>query len=288
MASLAPRLIRRPYSDNRPPHRLEAHYRAERALADRIRAARTAEERRAIFATMYDELFAQVPDHPRLASKGAKSEARARDIAWAMAQLDPYLAPGCTFLEVGAGDCALSAQVAREAAAVYAVDISFSAQQGSLPANVRQVVTDGTSIEVPPGSVDVAFSDQLMEHLHPDDAREQLAAIHRALKPGGVYVCITPNRHYGPSDISAYFEDEARGFHLREYSLADIQQVLREAGFGRFHVWVGARGWFMRSPGAFVRAAESLVGGLPGPLRRRLGDSKVVRAVLGLRVAAFK
>lgn len=288
MASLAPRLLRRPYSDGRSPERLAAHYRAERALADRIRAARTAEERRAIFATLYDELFAQVPDHPRLASKGARSGPRARDVAWTMAQLRPYLATGCTALEVGAGDCALAAEAAGIAATVYAVDISFNAQQAVLPANVVQVVTDGTSIEVAPGSVDVAVSDQLMEHLHPDDARAQLAAIFRTLKPGGVYVCITPNRHYGPSDISAYFEDEPRGFHLREYSLADLQGVLREAGFRRFEVWVGARGRLVRAPAFAVRAAESLVGAMPGPVRRRLGDSKVVRAILGIRVAAIK
>ena len=288
MASLAPRLLRRPYSDGRTPERLAAHYRAERALADRIRAARTLEERRAIFATMYDELFAQVPDHPRLASKGAGSDARARDVAWTMTQLRPYLFAGCTVLEVGAGDCALSARASKLAATVYAVDISFNAQQAVLPANVVQVATDGTSIDVPAGSVDVAVSDQVMEHLHPDDARAQLAGIFRALKPGGVYVCITPNRHYGPSDISAYFEDEPRGFHLREYSLADLQEVLRGAGFRRFEAWVGARGRFVRVPAFAVRAAESLVGAMPGAARRWLGDRRVVRAILGLRVAAIK
>jgi predicted SAM-dependent methyltransferase len=37
-------------------------------------------------------------------------------------------------------------------------------------------------------SVDLAYSNQLMEHLHPDDASEQLANVYRALKPGGVTV----------------------------------------------------------------------------------------------------
>jgi hypothetical protein len=31
-----------------------------------------------------------------------------------------------------------------------------------------------------------------MEHLHPEDAFEQLRNIIRALAPGGRYVCITP------------------------------------------------------------------------------------------------
>ena len=69
-----------------------------------IRRARTFEERQAIFAGMYEELFAQVPDHPRLAAKGASTSLRERDVAWNLAQLRPYLSPGGTFLEVGAGE----------------------------------------------------------------------------------------------------------------------------------------------------------------------------------------
>jgi hypothetical protein len=57
-----------------------------------------------------------------------------------------------------------------------------------------------------------------MEHLHPEDALEQLQKIRRTLARGGVYVCITPNRVNGPHDVSGLFDDEARGLHLREYS----------------------------------------------------------------------
>jgi SAM-dependent methyltransferase len=266
---------------------LRAHYLAERSLADRVRAARTPEERRAIFATMYEELFRLVPDHPRLAAKGACTASRERDIGWNLAQLRPYLRPGCTFLEIGAGDCALSARVAREATQVYAVDISDQ-HQNELPANVAVVITDGRSIDVPPASCDLAFSDQLMEHLHPDDAIEQLRNIHRALKPGGVYMCVTPNRVYGPSDISAFFDDEPRGFHLKEYTLAEMLEIFRAAGFPRAHVYIGARGHFLRSPAFFVRAVESTLMALPAKLRRKLADMKVFRALLGLRVAAIK
>src|SRR5690606_9948342 len=134
--------------ESRPPERLRAHYLVERRLADRVRAARSAEERRAVFATMYDELFRDVPDHPRIASRGASTHNRERDLGWNLAQLRPYLRPGCTFLEIGAGDCALSARVAQQAAQVYAVDISDQ-HQGELPANVKVVLTDGRSIDVP-------------------------------------------------------------------------------------------------------------------------------------------
>ncbi len=274
-------------SDSRNAERLRAHYRVERRLADRLRRAPDAEARRRIFATMYDDLFREVPDHPRLRAHDVTREERARDIGWDLAQLRPYLEPGCTFLEIGAGDCALSARVAEGAAKVYAVDISDQHAR-ALPANAELVISDGTSIPVPHASVDVAFSDQLMEHLQPDDAREQLRNIHRALKPGVVCFCITPNRLYGPSDISAYFDHEARGFHLREYTMREIRQIFAVAGFPTVRAYVGARGWFVRFPRVLVEGVEWLLHRWEPRLRRRIAGLRVMRALLGLRVAAIK
>jgi len=284
---LAAMIVPRKRGETRSHERLAAHYAVERRLADRIRAAADAGERRRIFATMYEELFRAVPDHPRLLARAASAAERERDIEWDIAQLEPYLTPGCTFLEVGAGDCALAARVAGGAAQAYAVEICDQAR-APLPANLRLVISDGRSIDVPEASVDVAFSDQLMEHLHPDDAAVQLANIARALKPGGAYVCITPNRLYGPSDISAYFCDEARGFHLREYTLKEVRRIFAAAGFPRVHAYVGARGWFLRCPCIVLEALEAALEALPARWRRRISDTAVMRALLGLRVAAIK
>lgn len=284
----AERVMPRKRGETRSDERLAAHYRVERRLANRLRAAPGSSERRAIFSTMYEELFREIPDHPRLTlAKGDSTAERQRDIDWDLRQLESYLTPGCAFLEIGAGDCALSARVAQLAATVYAVDVSNQAR-APLPANVRHVITDGSSIDVPAESVDLAFSDQLMEHLHPDDAGEQLRNIHRALKPGGAYFCITPNSLYGPSDISAYFDHVARGFHLKEYTLRELRAMFRQAGFPRLHAYVGARGWFMRCPCWLLEALESTLGALPVKLRRRIADTPVLRALLGVRVAAIK
>ena len=63
---------------------------------------------------------------------------------------------------------------------VYAVEVSEEITGNlAFPRNVRLLLSDGTSIPVPDASVAVAYSNQLMEHLHPDDAavvREKLAA----------------------------------------------------------------------------------------------------------------
>jgi SAM-dependent methyltransferase len=284
-AVAAPRNARR---ERRSLERLRAHYKVERRLADSLRDAATPQERQRICATMYDELFRLVPDHPRLAEKGESTELRERDIDWNMSQLKPYLRPGCTFLEVGAGDCALAARVAETAASVYAVDISARSRKARLPRNLRFVKTSGTDIDVPPETVDVAFSDQLMEHLHPDDAAVQLRNIQAALKPGGAYVCVTPNRLYGPSDVSGYFEDVARGFHLREYSVREIRAIFRDAGFPRMHVYIGARGFFLRCPAFLVESLETTLEWLPRGLRRRVAGIPILRALLGVRVAGIK
>lgn len=271
----------------RSPDRLRLHYTVERRLADRLRAAATPEERRAIFATMYDELFRLVPDHPRLLARQNLQVERDHGIDWDMAQLRYFLRPGCVFLEIGAGDCELSRRVAREAKSVYAVDICDQTRE-PLPPNVSLVLSDGRDIAVPEASVDVAFSDQLMEHLHPDDAAAQLASVHRTLKPGGVYVCITPNRLYGPSDISAYFDDVARGFHLREYTVFEVKRVLKDAGFSRVKAFVGARGYFLPCPVWLIEGFERVLDTMPAGLRRRVADNKLMRALLGVRVAAIK
>src|SRR3954452_18820791 len=123
-----PVFIARKREDDRSIERIRVHYEVECEIADRLRNSATWEERRAIFATMYDDLFARVPDHPRRAAKRADSEARERHLRWNLAQLAPYLRPGGTFLEIGAGDCALASRVAQQAKHVYAVDISDQVQ----------------------------------------------------------------------------------------------------------------------------------------------------------------
>lgn len=272
----------------RSADRVEVHYRVEREIADRLRSAASREERRKIMSGMYQELFARVPDHPRLFTLPDAHERRARDVEWNLAQLEPFLAPGGVFLEIGSGDCALARRVAQIVDQVYAVDISDQTLGVPLPSNCRLVITDGCSIDVPEASVDVAFSDQLMEHLHPEDALEQLANIRRALKPGGTYVCITPNRLYGPTDVSAHFDDVARGFHLREYSVRDLRRVFAEAGFPKVRTYVGARGAYARVPASALEALEGTLERMPVRWRRGIASTKPMRALLGVRVAATR
>src|SRR5690242_1063346 len=170
--------------------RLREHYLVERELADRLRAAGP-DDRRRLYSEVYDELFRRVPHHPQLRWKEDDAQARAR-VEAQLRLLRRFLRVGETFLEIGAGDCRVSKAVAATAREVYAVEVSDEITRGlELPSNVQVVISDGASIPVPSGSVDLAYSNSLMEHLHPDDAREQLANVFEALAPGGRYLCVT-------------------------------------------------------------------------------------------------
>jgi SAM-dependent methyltransferase len=77
-------------------------------------------------------------------------------------------------------------------------------------------------------SVDIVLSNELVEHLHPNDAADQIAEVYRILKPNGVYLCGTPNRISGPYDCSNIAPElpcavvgnmyVANGLHLKEYT----------------------------------------------------------------------
>jgi hypothetical protein len=53
-------------------------------------------------------------------------------------------------------------------------------------------------------------------------------------------------------------------------------------------VFVGARGFFARCPAWLVEGLEHALETLPVRLRRRVADNKLMRALLGVRVAAIR
>ena len=80
-------------------------------------------------------------------------------------------------------------------------------------------------------TIDMAYSNQLVEHLHPDDIFDQTKNILNILKNKGRYVCITPNKLSGPHDISKYFDDVATGFHLKEYTTRELIRLQKKSDF---------------------------------------------------------
>lgn len=265
---------------------LRQHYEVEKELADRLRHA-TREERRILYGTVYDELYQRVPHHPQLMRKSSPELTHAA-LYPQLRILRRYLRAETVLLEVGPGDCSLSIAVAPRVRQVYGLDVSQKiTEQLSLPSNFTLILSDGSSVPLPPDSVDVAYSNQLMEHLHPDDALEQLAGIWRALRPGGVYICITPSRLNGPHDVSQHFDSEAKGFHLKEYTVGELNRLFRRVGFRKVQSLIGRHGLFVPVPVAPVLAGEKALELLP-PRPQQVLARTVGRVFLGVRLVGTK
>jgi SAM-dependent methyltransferase len=258
-------------TDPRTPERLRRHYEVEKALADRLRKTASREERARMYESMYDTLFAAVPDHPRLT--------RAKDPAYVervnrtrLAIVGPYLHPDTRVLDIGAGDCTFSFALAKRVKRVTAVEISEgSAVTKDAPANFELLLYDGFNLPVAPGSIDLAFSDQVIEHLHVDDAEWHFKMIANTLAAGGCYVFRTPHRFNGPHDVSQHFtKGDPEGFHMKEWTYGEIAGVLRKCGYGKLTaVWCG-KGIAFRVPMPLMIAKEAVFRPLPRGLRRRL------------------
>jgi SAM-dependent methyltransferase len=274
------RVPNQPVDGQRSLERLRAHWEIERELANRLKTANR-EQRTVLYGSLYDELFRRVPDHPQVVRRRDASERKASADAQA-AFVRRFLPQNAVFLEIGAGDCALSLALATDARQVYAVEVSREiAHTEDAPENFELLITDGRSIPVEPNSVDLAYSNQLMEHLHPDDALEQVNGILSALRPGGRYICLTPNRVLGPSDISQYFEDDvASGLHLREYSDRELRDLFKTSGFASVGVIAIMGGRTGVLPMPLVAACEAVFEALPRSLRLRLKRSRLVRKAL--------
>ncbi len=274
-------------NDNRTMAQKQVHYGIEKEMADRLRNS-TREERRLLYAEVYDELYRRLPDHPLLIRPASREDTQ-RAVAAQMRNLRPFLNPETTFLEVGAGDCALSAQVALVAKQVYGVEISETVSgHTEMPSNLRLVISDGTSIPVPEDSVDVAFSNHVMEHLHVEDAREQLRNIWATLVPGGIYYCVTPNRLNGPHDISAYFDTTATGLHMKEYSIGELSALFREVGFSRVRARAEIRGTSFEVAVPLIVAFERVIDQLPHAWTRAIAGMPLVRKILGVQLIGKK
>lgn len=277
----------RSLSDTRSQDQIREHYEIEKSLASRLRHS-TKDERQTLYSEVYEELFTRVPHHQQLTRKNS-ANLRQGAIDRQLAYLRKFLGPDDVFLEIGAGDCALSFAVAELVSRTVAVDVSETITgNDAQPDNFELVISDGTSIPVPALSISFAYSYQLMEHLHPDDATEQLHNVFNALRPGGRYLCVTPSPLNGPHDISAGFDDVATCFHLKEYTVRELAALFRNAGFDDVGVVTGFAGRFFRWPLSLVTSAEKLIGLLPARWAKAVARAPLARNVLYPRIIGTK
>ncbi len=276
--------LRRARAETRPLDRLAAHYALEAALSQKLLASAPG-DRAALYGQVYGQLFDELPDHPQ---RTGRTGVRAELIAAQLALLRPFLTAASTYVEVGCGDALLTKQIAAHVAAAIGIDVTEQLVARDAPASFRFALCDGVVLPLADGTADLVYSNQLMEHLHPEDAAAQLGEIYRVLKPGGRYICVTPNRLTGPHDISVYFGYEPKGFHLREYDHRSLARLFRSAGFRKVSALLSAKGRRAELPVGLVGLAERLVEAAPAPLRHRLVSSRTAMNLAGLTLVGRK
>src|SRR6266511_2835190 len=155
------RLLKSP-PPNRTFEQIKNHYLVEKAIAERLKSS-SREERKLIYATMYNDLFRQVPDHPRLTQRNDEQLTRIANET-KLALVREFLNPSSVFVEFASGDCRFAMEVAKHVTTVYAIDISDQrGQSNEIPGNFTLIIYDGYHLEeIEGGSVDIMFSYNLI------------------------------------------------------------------------------------------------------------------------------
>lgn len=87
---------------------------------------------------------------------------------------------------------------------------------------------------------ELAFSDNVIEHLSPLDLMDHLRSVYESLVPGGKFILVMPNRLFGPMDVTRILDNsssgrvQAQGGHLNESTYHEMVSALTKTGFVNF------------------------------------------------------
>jgi hypothetical protein len=83
-------------------------------------------------------------------------------------------------------------------------------------------------------SIDLFYWNDVLEHIPDDEIAEYLRLIYRKMSGGGIVITITPNRLYGPCDVTRLFYPagaKAKGFHFHEYTYTEVEALFTAHSF---------------------------------------------------------
>jgi malonyl-CoA O-methyltransferase len=152
-----------------------------------------------------------------------------------LARLEPFDFSPAVVLDLGAGTGRLSAQLKRRyrRARIIALDLApgmlrEGARQQRWLRRFERICADAARLPLRPGSIDVVFSNLMLQWCDPPDAA--LAEAHRVLRPRGFFAFST----FGPDTLRELREawgEDGRTHVNRFLDLHDVGDALVRAGF---------------------------------------------------------
>jgi SAM-dependent methyltransferase len=200
----------------------------EGELTDRLLLS-TPDNRWSEFSAAYGRLFSELPWR-----QSAGDGQDLRDFqCWSA-----LVGRNKTLLEIGSGGGQLIRSLAARGHSCFASEVTPERGEKFVPPEdgVTWVRMDGVHLTrfVDESAFDVILSDQVFEHLHPDDQLDHMREARKALRDGGRYILRAPHRAAGPRDLSEVFGlDEAVFLHLCEPDYGMMRDLCRRAGFRR-------------------------------------------------------
>jgi len=204
-------------------------FQLERILRDRILLS-VREDRAAIVEQAYTELFEKFPAHSVFLTTQEEAKRKGR---LGSGLIVPLSKPGDKVLEVGCGRGDVLIALAELGRICAGTEISQHMLELCNDKGLKVVRGCADSIDFPTGSFDVVFSQEVLEHLHPEDVPRHFEEAFRVLRPNGILAIETPNKRTGPQDISRGFTRTAEGLHLKEWAIRELIQQFHRSGFVR-------------------------------------------------------
>lgn len=234
------------------------HWQVETSLARNLQDS-TPENRWRVFEHCYTEFYAKLADLNELWWFDSPAAYKEGYADWAH-----LIGKSPKIYEIGSGKGGLIRYLAERGHECKGTEISRERGEKWVEPHPQLSwgVSDGVNLDQfePANSYDVLISNQVVEHLHPDDLVNHFRGALTILRPGGRYIFDTPHAFCGPSDISRVFGcDTPQGFHLKEYTWREIVETLRQAGFVKVYAVL-----------SFPRRIRRLFRGYPYPVRSRV------------------
>ena len=150
-------------------------------------------------------------------------------------------------LDAGCGSGEFLPFFVRAGFQVYGIDLSLVAVKRARNRSPKSIVIVGSlegDLGFRPDNFELVWSTEVLEHLF--DIEDALRAIHRVLKPGGLFVLTTPyhgllkNLAIALTGFDRHFD--VVGPHIRFFSKASLTRCLQAAGFDV--LWITGFGRF--------------------------------------------